>query len=266
MKKRILKLINRLFKFKGYTLIRIYELTYLRGKYGELISEMEKNFIEIFHDFPVNEKRKLLISRLYGTGVSESLYLIYYLNKALGLRGDVCEYGVANGATSALIASEINKTKKSLWLFDSFKGLSKPTYKDKLINDIFGLGSMDKYKGTMNYEKSEVLEKLRAIRFPRKRTIIIEGYIENTIKQKLLPKKVCFAFIDFDLYEPIKVALNFLNKTIVKGGYILIDDYGYFSEGAKLAVDEFYATNKDSYNFLKPKKFAGYFCVLQRVI
>jgi hypothetical protein len=35
--------------------------------------------------------------------------------------------GIAQCATSALIANEISSSKKNLWLFDSFKGLPKPT-------------------------------------------------------------------------------------------------------------------------------------------
>jgi O-methyltransferase len=40
-------------------------------------------------------------------------------------------------ATSALLANEIRSTERTLWLFDSFKGLGKPSEKDLLIDDIF---------------------------------------------------------------------------------------------------------------------------------
>ncbi len=75
--------------------------------------------------------------------------MVLHLNRALGLDGDVCEFGVAQGATSALIANEIRGTEKDLWLFDSFEGLPKPTDHDILIDDIFNLGSIDRYQGTM---------------------------------------------------------------------------------------------------------------------
>lgn len=265
MKKEILKLLNKVIEKKGFRINKYYEILHLKQKYLELIDEMERNFSEILNDFPQNHKRRDLIAGLYGTGVSEAMYLVYYLNKALILNGDVCEFGIANGATSSLIANEIKKTKKNLWLFDSFKGLSKPTKKDRLINDIFGLGSMDKYEGTMSYGKDEVLLRLGKINFPKKRTRVVEGYIEKTINNINLPQKVCFAFIDFDLYEPIKTGLKFLDKALVKGGYVIVDDYGYFSAGAKKAVDEFLDESKSKYIIINPKKFAGYFCILQKI-
>ena len=46
-------------------------------------------------------------------------------------------------------------------------------------------------------------------------------------------------YVDFDFYSPISVALRFLNKRLVTGGVIVVDDYGFFSSGAKTAVDEF---------------------------
>lgn len=47
-------------------------------------------------------------------------------------------------------------------------------------------------------------------------------------------------YIDVDVYEPTKVILeNFWDK-IVKGGILMLDDYGTI-EGETKAVDEFFA-------------------------
>lgn len=265
MKKEILANLNKLLSFWGFKILKVYEQKHLQGKYLELITEMENYYSEILKGYKRNPERNIMISKLYGTGVAEAMYLTHYLTNSLDLNGDVVEMGIANGATSALIASEIKNTNKSLWLFDSFMGLSKPTEKDKLIDDIFSLGSMEKYEGTMSYAVIEVKERLKQVNFPISRTKIIAGYIEKTISNKILPKKVCFAFIDFDLYEPIKTGLEFLDKVLVSGGYILVDDYGFFSTGAKKAVDEFLLETKSQYLFVKPKKFAGNFCILQKI-
>lgn len=264
MKNNFFGIINKILKARGFYLIKKYRLEHLENKYDELTNELEKNFQEFTPDYIPDKKRSELLKKLYGTGVTEALYIVYFLNKSNQLSGDVCEFGIANGATSALIANEIKKTKKNLWLFDSFKGLSKPTENDILINDIFGLGSMEKYEGSMSYGVQEVEGRLAEIKFPRKKTRIIKGYIEKSIHNKSLPKKISFAFIDFDLYQPIKIALDFLNKKLVPGGIILVDDYGYFSSGAKKAVDDFLNENKEKFKLTMPKKFAGYFCILQK--
>jgi len=91
--------------------------------------------------------------QLMGTQLSEALHVVAHLNRTLHLEGDVCEFGVAQGATSALIANEIRETNKKLWLFDSFEGLPRPTEQDILIDDIFNLGSIEKYQGSWRLDR-----------------------------------------------------------------------------------------------------------------
>jgi O-methyltransferase len=205
-----------------------------------------------------------LLKNLIGTGFGEGLYLLDALEKSLLVEGDACEFGVAQGATSALIANELKNTYKNLWLFDSFEGLPQPTKKDRLINDIFHLGSMEAYKGTMACPVDLVKSRLSDIHFPQEKTKIVSGFIEETIKNPDLPKKVCFAYVDFDFYEPISVALYYLDGVLQPGGFIMVDDYNFFSEGAKIAVDEFYNKNKEQYEIQFPILSAGFFCLLRK--
>jgi len=155
----------------------------------------------------------------------------------------------------------------SLWLFDSFKGLGKPSENDQLINDIFNLGSIDKYEDTMACSVDEVQSRLNAISFPSSRVRIIEGFIEDTIEYANMPEKVCFAYVDFDFYTPISIALKFLNERLVMGGVIVVDDCGFFASGAKTAVDEFQKEYSYKYVPFLPSKFASQstpFLVLHR--
>jgi len=246
-----------------------FEHQKLLQKYSVLLKELDGCFSEIiFPDLPPCEGRLNLMAKLIGTPPSESLYIVAYLQKALHLDGDVCEFGVAQGATSALLANEIRATEKSLWLFDSFQGLDKPSEKDVLINDIFNLGSIDKYKGTMACKVDDVKARLRDILFPASRTKIVAGFIEETINSRNLPDRVCFAYIDFDFYNPILTALRFLNAHLSTGGFVVVDDYGFFSSGAKSAVDEFLQEQPGSYEAIFPHRFASQstpFCILQKV-
>lgn len=265
MKKEIKKILNAFIGLRGLKLIKQYEIDHLHSKYFESIEQIESFFLEkIFKDIKINNFEKKLLSQLYGTSISEAFYIIHYLRNSLKLSGDVCEFGVGNGATSALLGYEIKKTGKKLVLFDSFSGLSKPTSNDRLINDIFELGSMHKYESTMSYSQKEVLEKLTLIKFPKSRLKIISGFVEKTILKNNVPKKVCFAYVDFDLYSPIKTTLVFLDKVLINGGYIIVDDYNYFSTGVKNAVDEFIVKNKKKYNLIFPYKFAGHFCIIRK--
>ncbi|MDD4652659.1 MAG: macrocin O-methyltransferase [Methanothrix sp.] len=256
--------INILLNKLGFNISRIRDET--DTKYLAIIKELEGVYKEfLFKDLPINDKRRIhLMGKLEGTEPSEALYLLNYLHKSLKLKGDVCEFGVANGATSALIAYEIKSTDKCIWLFDSFQGLPKPSEKDVLLNDIYRLGSIEAYEGRMACPIDSVHAKLKDIDFSQSRTRIIPGFINDTIKSSILPGKVCFAYVDFDFYEPIRTALNFLDTVISANGFIMVDDYGFFSAGAKYAVDEFLEAKKGNYQTYHPIESAGKFCILKR--
>jgi hypothetical protein len=265
----MIRILKNIIDNTGFRIIKsknVNDLLAIKHKYFKTIDELVGIYQEkIFHDLPVNEDRKILLSKLGGTNLSEAIYIIGCLNKSLIVDGDICEFGVASGATSALMGNEIIKTNKTIWLFDSFKGLPKPTEKDTLIHDIYNLGNINKYEGTMSFSGEHVINRLKDIKFPSQRVKIINGFIEDTIKLNHLPEKVCFAYVDFDFYEPIKIAIDFLHTRMPVGGCIIIDDYGWFSSGVQKAVDEFIIKNTDSYKFLKFNNFAGNFCVLHRI-
>ena len=115
------------------------------------------------------------------------------------------------------------------------------------------------------YGINEVLERLRAISYPSSRVKIVPGFIENTISLVDLPDKVCFAYVDFDFYEPILIALNYLNEHLSMGGCMVVDDYGVFSSGAGAAVDEFLAAHPSQYDFVLPHKSAVHVVILSKI-
>ena len=275
MKQAAKKIINASLKCRGLRLCRTDEQTvpswddnYLLQKYRTLITEVDGCLSQyVFPNLLPCPGRIDLMTKLIGTPIGEAFYMIAHLQKSLHLFGDVCEFGVAQGATSALLANEIRSTEKTLWLFDSFKGLGKPSEKDLLIDDIFNLGTIDKYEGKMVSRVEEVESRLKAIAFPSSRVKVIAGFIEDTIKSTDLPEKVCFAYVDFDFYGPISIALRFLNEHLVVGGFIVVDDYGFFSSGAKTAVDEFLGEYRHIYDTIVPAQFANQsapFLVLQK--
>jgi hypothetical protein len=264
MRKLPSHIISALLAHFGLRLSRANEQV-LYNQHLSLIEQMETCFTELIcPDLPHCDNREKLMARLLGTSVGEALYILEFLHKSLDLEGDVCEFGVAQGATSALLANEIRGTQKNLWLFDSFRGLPKPTEKDLLINDIFNLGSIDRYEGTMDCQVDEVIARLKDISFPLSRTRIVAGFVEETIKYVTLTDKVCFAYVDFDFYSPTSIVLKFLDKSLSAGGFVVVDDYGFFSSGVKTAVDEFIADHPGKYEIGFPRKFAGHFCILHK--
>jgi len=235
-------------------------------RHAALVSEMEGMLREtIFTDLPQRERRAELLTGVDGTNLTEAMYVIDRLHKSMHLPGDVCEFGVAQGTTSAILANELIDGGKNLWLFDSFEGLPAPTDKDVLIDDILGLKSMAAYQGEMAFARDLVEAKLASVGFPPERTKIVKGFVPQSFEGVELPKEVCFAYVDFDFYEPILVALEFLGDRLPVGGHVVVDDYGFFSSGARTAVDEFLVSHPGDYDFSLPYNSAGHFCMLTKL-
>jgi hypothetical protein len=147
---------------------------------------------------------------------------------------------------------------------DSFEGLSKPHEKDRLIDDIFKLGSMEAYAGTMATPMDIPASKLKSIDFPIKRTHFIKQMIEGELKDlDKLPSEVAFAYFDMDLYEPTLLSLKWFDTVSSVGSIAIVDDYGFLSAGVKTAVQEFLVGR--NYRFTAPINSAGYFCVLEKL-
>ncbi len=264
---------------KKFIKVIIRKLGYDISKHEDFLP-VDKNLYENFsslvtayqHEFQITEEvtirentyRTPLLSRGLGTRPPEAFFIIKCLEQTRNVGGDVCEFGVAQGETSALIANEINDGSKRLHLFDSFQGLSAPTKEDRLKDDLFNLGTMEAYQGMMAFKKEMVISRLEQIRFPEERYSIYDGFIESTLNSNLdLPTEVSFAYIDFDLYEPTKCALEFILQRTKKESIVMIDDYDFFSTGEKTAVDEFTHQNPQ-FKIKIPDHCFGYFAILNR--
>ena len=254
--------------FFGYELHRSSEKRVNFDNFINLAQAYEQRLHEAGNPITANEIRLQLLARLLGTQPAEAYFIVHALATSKDIKGDVCEFGVANGDTSALIANEIQSSNKVLHLFDSFAGLPKPSEKDHLKDDIFSLGTMEAYAGTMSCPEEMVHARLGSISFPEHRFIVHKGFIDQVFKDdRNLPKEVSFAYVDFDFYEPIKLALDFLDRATSPGSKIIVDDYDFFSTGAKTAVDEFLAEKNskvNTYECLVPNTRYGCFAVLTK--
>ena len=70
---------------------------------------------------------------------------------------------------------------------------------------------------------------------------LLKGNVLSTLDQFVRNKKnlkIALLHLDLDVYEPTLYALKIFSKYMVKGGYILIDDYNTV-EGATRATNDF---------------------------
>ena len=215
-------IVNSFLKKIGYKIVTVdskFRMTFSERQLLKALTELSAVYNKyVFENTLTTSPEALaLLSNSMYTQFSTGLFLIDYLHKSLNFEGDVCEFGVGQGAISAVLANEMKNTDKTIWLFDSFEGFAEPSEKDVLIFDVLQLGSVKAYKGMMSFPAEMVKKRLSDIHFPPGRIRIVPGFIENSIKSPTLPRTVCFAYVDFDFYEPILTALQYLDTVIQPG-------------------------------------------------
>ena len=85
--------------------------------------------------------------------------------------------------------------------------------------------------------------------------VIKKGWFDELDKEVDLPEKICFAFLDGDLYESIKTSLELVENKITPGGVIIVHDYNNPElPGVAKAVDEWF--DYKNYKFVKKYSLA----------
>lgn len=162
--------------------------------------------------------------------------------------GDFVECGVWKGGSSAAIAKtlvHLQATDRTLWMYDTFDGMSEPTAADV---DFLGqtadqlLDQQDIAESTSVWCRSpldEVKSTMQATGFPQEQIRFVQGRVEETLPQDS-PSRVALLRLDTDWYESTKCELEILFPNMSSGGVLIIDDYGHW-QGCRKAVDEYFA-------------------------
>jgi hypothetical protein len=217
----------------------------------DIIKLKEKKWPEDFEDFHkavINKVEPFTMTsqeRIYGL-IEAVKYIIW--NK---IEGDIVECGVWKGGSMLATAETLlkfNNSQRHLYLYDTFEGMSEPTEldvsfnnekanhllnadKDKEKNLIWAFSTLETVKQTMSL-----------LDYPSDNIHYIKGKVEETIPATM-PEKIAILRLDTDWYESTKHELIHLFPKLVKGGVLIIDDYGFW-KGARKAVDEYIVENK----------------------
>jgi O-methyltransferase len=173
-----------------------------------------------------------------------------------GLAGDFVECGVWRGGSSmaaALTFLSQGDTHRTIWLFDTFEGMTPPRELDRSAAD--GAPASAKYEVTRTdagsswclAEIDDVEANLRGTGYPIEQLRFVKGPVELTLADPdNLPDRIALLRLDTDWYESTRVELEALFDRVEPGGVLIIDDYGAW-EGARKAVDEFFAGRPERY-------------------
>lgn len=157
-----------------------------------------------------------------------------FLQLIKNISGDMAECGVYKGATAWFICSFIQQRglNKTLHVFDSFEGLSKPKKEDGTYWAA----------GNLATDEAVCRKNLSAFNFVK----YYKGWIPDRF-QEVETTRFCFVHIDVDLYQPTFDAVSFFYERLNNGGIMICDDYGFSTcPGAKKAMDDFFANKKES--------------------
>lgn len=154
----------------------------------------------------------------------------------LDLHGDIVECGVWNGGSAAIMwfanaHCPSNSCSRTIWLFDSFQGLPRPGEKD---------GNWERtvyFEGWNQGDVEKVKQAFRTLGLGLDNVIIVPGWFESTLATAPV-SAISVLHIDADWYDSVKTALTTLYDKVVPGGFVVLDDYGYW-QGCRKALEDF---------------------------
>ena len=180
----------------------------------------DPGFMEAVERHDLSGRDKIYVWRLHT--------LVWAARSALDLPGDFVECGVFMGYSACVIADvlDFQDRDKSFYLYDTFEGLSEKYSTDQerafAPNEMFSLPN---------------LHKAVVARFRRYDNIhVIRGVVPDVLAQTC-PEKIAFLHLDMNAAQAEIGALDALFDKVVRGGYIVLDDFGR-SRLASLCVEE----------------------------
>ncbi|GHC60020.1 TylF/MycF/NovP-related O-methyltransferase [Ulvibacter litoralis] len=161
------------------------------------------------------------------------------------INGAIVECGVWKGGSimAAVLALKNQNSIKDIYLYDTFEGMTEPQDVDLSFNGNFAKDIYKDKEGDWCYSSlDEVRSNIETLNYPKEKIQYIKGKVEDTIPNNDTPKDIALLRLDTDWYESTKHEMEHLFPRLVKGGIIIIDDYGHW-EGCKKAVDEYLEKN-----------------------
>jgi O-methyltransferase len=181
----------------------------------------------------------------------ERMYALYQAVDYLVERevpGDLVECGVWRGGSVMLMASTLllrGRADRTIWLYDTFDGMTPPSPDDvqemtgRLASEILAERERtpdDPFWGFA--ARAQVEANLRRTGYPMHRFRFVQGDVVATIPAEA-PPEIALLRLDTDWYVSTRHELEQLYPRLVRGGVLIVDDYGYW-RGARKATDEYF--------------------------
>lgn len=164
-----------------------------------------------------------------------------------GIEGDFVECGVWRGGNSiaAKLTFENYNSDKTVWLFDTFGGMTPPTefdttrFSDKSTEERFQAGQKDDHNDWCFASIDDVRANFDKAGIDPATVRMVAGDVTKTLADgRNLPDAISVLRLDTDFYDSTRAELETLYPRLSVGGSLLIDDFGHW-DGARRAVEEY---------------------------
>jgi len=228
-------LLKKLFRSLGYDIVP--------HRWSEVPVYKNMGFDEGFSELLIQCQKFTMTS-------DEKMFALHRATKYLSannISGDIVECGVAAGGSmmmAALSMLAVRDTARTLWLYDTFAGMPKPThwdvnYRGDLAESQWVSSERDGHNDWCYFALDTVRENMSKTGYPVNQVRYVKGKVEDTIPGEM-PEKIALLRLDTDWYESSKHELEHLYPRLCEGGVLLIDDYGHW-EGCRKATDDYFA-------------------------
>ena len=202
---------------------------------GRFLSDSEKRYFEEREKTVADIEPALLADNpfLFANRfvVTEMLVRAKLFEQILDVSGAIVECGVAGGNNLMLFSHmssimepyAINRRIVGFDTFEGFRSIAPEDPDDISESDFSGNRAETIQKAIDLYDLNRVVGHM-------KRTEIVKGDAVETIPayvENAPELTIALLYLDFDLYEPTKVALEQMLPLVAKGGIVCLDEFNY---------------------------------------
>lgn len=158
------------------------------------------------------------------------------------IAGDIVECGVWKGGSMMAVAKtllRLNDFERCLWLYDTYTGMSQPTAVDISVCNLSA--QKDFAADYLRVGLDDVRKAVLSVGYDEQKVFFVKGKVEETLPA-YAPEQIALLRLDTDWYESTQHELVHLFPRLVRGGVLIIDDYGHW-QGARKATDEYLQNN-----------------------
>ena len=204
--------------------------------------------------FDMSKEEKAIIDRARPFTMTDVARMAALMNAVTYLAknkipGDIAECGVWRGGSMMVAALTLlahGDRSRSLYLYDTFEGMSAPTELDKNTEGVSAQQQLDETERGEGVWCHAGLDDVRAnilsTGYPADKIHFVKGKVEDTLPGTM-PVHLSLLRLDTDWYESTKQEMIHLFPKLHERGVLILDDYGHW-QGARKAVDEYFLEQK----------------------